>query len=243
MIPAVLGRFDVAAALGALRDREVNYQLADAPVPGWHGNWHLDEHCALIGTEPPGPPVPGGAWEVARSLVAAYEFSDPRIIRAVYRPEGTLLHRDMLLEGRFLGLRFYMGVRVTEVIDETHQGERVWGWAYQTLQGHLEQGKLRYEVVKVLETGQVALRIQAYSRPAPIPNPVVRLGFRLFGRRTQLRFYASVGRRLRASVQAILAGAPPPQPSYTRDGLVVAPSGTTSRQAARLSIDAHHPGE
>lgn len=45
----------------------------------------------------------------------------------------------MLLEGRFWILRFYLGVRVIGVIDETretaHGPERVWGWCYQTLQG------------------------------------------------------------------------------------------------------------
>jgi hypothetical protein len=52
----------------------------------------------------------------------------------------------MLLEARFFGLRFYVGVRVTGVIDEeraTGDGPaQVWGWCYQTLEGHLEQGRL-----------------------------------------------------------------------------------------------------
>lgn len=55
--------------------------------------------------------------------------------------------------------------------------ERVWGWCYQTLEGHLEQGRLSYEVIKHLTTGQVAFRVAGYSRPAPIGNPIVRLGF------------------------------------------------------------------
>ena len=86
----------------------------------------------------------------------------------------------MLLEGRFCGLRFYLGVRVTGVIDETRDGdggpERVWGWCYQTLQGHLEQGRLSYEVIKNQGTGQVTFHIAGYSRPASIPNPLVRWG-------------------------------------------------------------------
>lgn len=58
----------------------------------------------------------------------------------------------MLLEGRFFGLRFYLGVRITGVIDEERDAGdgpvRVWGWWYQTLQGHLEQGRLSYEVCR-----------------------------------------------------------------------------------------------
>jgi hypothetical protein len=51
-------------------------------------------------------------------LVGEYEFADARILRGVYRRDSALLGRNMLLEGRFFGLRFYFGVRVTGVIDE-----------------------------------------------------------------------------------------------------------------------------
>ena len=72
--------------------------------------------------------------------------------------------------------------------------ERVWGWSYQTLAGHLEQGRLAYEVAKEMGTGSVIFRVSGYSRPAPIPDPVIRLGFRLFGNWTQQRFYRNVSR-------------------------------------------------
>jgi hypothetical protein len=237
-----MGYVDVAAALEGLRGLGVNYNEADAPTPGRPGNWHVDHPRALVGQEPAGPPVPGGAWEIACGLVRAYEFSDPDIVRAVYRPGDELLGRDMLLQGRFLALRFYLGVRVTEVVDDTRDSERVWGWGYQTLDGHLEQGKLIYEVVKDLRSGDVELRIRAYSRRAPIPNPIVRLGFIVFGRRIQLRFYSAVGRRLRDSVQAILHGMDPPVPALTGEGLVVAPSGVSSHSLERLAFRSHHPG-
>jgi uncharacterized protein (UPF0548 family) len=239
---AMIEHVDVAAALDRLRGLDVNYDEADAPILEQPGNWHVDHPRALIGQEPAGPPVPGGAWEIACGLVRAYEFSDPDIVRAVYRPNEELLGRDMLLEGRFLMLRFYLGRRVTEVVDETRDGQQVWGWGYQTLEGHLEQGKLVYEVVKDLRTGEVEFRIRAYSRRAPIPNPIVRLGFAAFGRRTQLRFYAAVGRRLRDTVQAILSGAQPPRPALTGDGLVVAPSGVQRHPLERLTLHSHHPG-
>ena len=109
-----------------------------------------------------------------------YEFADARILRGVYRADSELLGRDMLLEGRFFGLRFYLGVRVTGVIDETGPDdgpERVWGWCYQTLEGHLEQGRLSYEVIKDLATGQVAFRVAGYSRRAPIAEPRRPAGF------------------------------------------------------------------
>jgi uncharacterized protein (UPF0548 family) len=239
----LMRRADLAAALDELRCRGLNYRESEAPTPGRPGNWHVDQHRASLGHELPGPPVPGGAWEIACGLVRDYEFSDPDIVRAVYRAGDELLGRDMLLEGRFLMLRFCMGVRVTEVVDQAQGGERLWGWGYQTLEGHLEQGKLVYEVAKDLHTGDVELRMRAYSRRAPIPNPVVRLGFMVFGRVTQLRFYRSVGRRLRNSVQAILNGADPPAPERTADGLVIAPSGSPGRPFERLRLHSRHPGQ
>jgi hypothetical protein len=95
-------------------------------------------------------------------------------------------------------LRFYVGVRITGVIDEERatgdSPARVWGWCFQTLEGHLGQGRLSYEVIKNLSTGRVTFRVAGYSRPAPIENPVIRLGSWLFGRRTQERFYRNISR-------------------------------------------------
>ena len=190
MRPSLLARVDEASALGSLRGRQVNYDPAHAPEDGSpEGHWHVDSGAVLIGHEPPGDPVPDGPWEIARELVTRYEFADERILRAVYDQDQDLLGRDMLLEGRFLFLRFYFGVRVTDVYDETQDTERgrerVWGWSYQTLRGHLEEGRISFEVIKNLGTGQVGFRVTGYSRAAQIPDPLVRFGFRLFGRHTQ----------------------------------------------------------
>ena len=113
-------------------------------------------------------------------------------MRAVYHSEDPLEGRDMLLEVRFWGLRFRFGVRVSGVIDELREVERrdvrVWGWSYATLQGHLETGQMDYEVWKWLDSGAVEFRIHVVSRSSRIGNPIIRLGFRLFGRREQVRF-------------------------------------------------------
>jgi len=179
--------------------------------------------------------------------VSQYEFADARILRAVYRGEDELLGRNMLLEGRFFGLRFYLGVRITEVIDakrDTHDGqEQVWGWCYQTLQGHLEQGRLSYEVIKNLGTGQVAFRVAGYSRQAPIPNPVIRLGFWLFGRWTQRRFYRNIQRRMYRLVHDARRSLPLPAPEIRTDGIVLAPSGVRRHPLERLALGWLHPGE
>lgn len=238
---------DEVTALNGLRDRGINYDPARAPQDGRaDGHWHVDSGDMIIGQEAPGEPVPGGIWEMGCVLVRQYEFAEPRILQAAYRGDAELEGRDMLLEGRFYGLRFYLGVRVTEVIDENRDEngvhERVWGWSYQTLEGHLEQGRLRYEVIKDLGAGTVAFRVSGYSRQAPIRSPVIRWGFRLFGRWTQQRFYRNVLERMRDLVGAAQRDQPLPRPLVRSDGLVVAPSGLSRRSLERLSGAWLHPG-
>lgn len=241
------GPVNKAAALDDLHYREINYDPARAPQDGQPaGHWHVDAGSTVIGQEPPGPPVSGGPWQTACQLVREYEFADGHILRAVYRRRQELAGRDMLLEGRFWGLRFYLGVRITGVIDETRGGaggaERVWGWYYQTLRGHLEQGRLSYEVIKNLGTGQVTFHITGYSRPAYIPNPLVRWGFRLFGRSTQQRFYRNVQARMNRLVQAAQRGRPLPVPAVLADGLVLAPTGVKPHPLERLAGGLLHVG-
>lgn len=235
-----------ATALSGLRHRGVNYDPARAPQDGRaDGHWHVDSGDIVLGREAPGEPVPGGIWEMGCVLVRQYEFADPRILRAAYR-DGELEGRDMLLEGRFYGLRFYLGVRVTRVIDETRDTDagpqRVWGWSYQTLDGHLEQGRLNYEVIKDTGSGQVIFRVSGYSRMAPIPNLFIRLGFLLFGRLTQRRFYASIQRRVRHLVQAAQRGEPLPTPAVRADGVVLAPSDASAHPLERAARGWLHPG-
>jgi uncharacterized protein (UPF0548 family) len=234
------GRPALADAVAELAHRVVNYDEADAP-PFVVDGWHRDRRVVELGHEPPGEPVPGGLVETAGALVNSYEFSDPRILRAAFRHPGDLVGRDMLLEGRFLVLRFLLGVRITAQQDEVREGpngpERVIGWSYQTLRGHLEQGRLAYEVAKELETGRVEFRIVAHSRRAPIANPLFGLGFRLFGRHTQLRFY----RHALARLQRLMADPPaPPQPGP--DGLVRAPTGIEPGRFETFTLRVPHPG-
>ena len=242
------GSFDESAALAGLRHRRGNYDPARAPQDGRpDGHWHVDSSDAGIGSELPGPPVAGGPWETGCVLIRQYEFAEPGIVRAAYLGDSELPGRDMLLEGRFFGLRFYLGVRITGIIDETRDAdsgpERAWGWSYQTLEGHLEQGRLSYEVIKNLGTGRVTFRVSGYSRTAPIPSLVVRCGFRLFGRWTQRRFYLAIQRRMRSLVQAAQHGAALPVPATRADGVVLAPTGAVAAHPVeRLARAWLHPG-
>jgi uncharacterized protein (UPF0548 family) len=183
-----LGNPESRRILDDLHDKSLNFDLADRGRDGWLS----DDYCQPLRPEPPGPPVPGGSWEVAQRLMRNYEFADPSIVRAVYYPDRPLQDRDMLLEVRFYGLRFRFGVRVGGVVDETREVDgrkvRVWGWNYRTLQGHLEMGQMDYEVWKWLDTGEVEFHTCRFSRRARVGNPIVRLGVRIFGRRQQVKF-------------------------------------------------------
>lgn len=230
----------MAAIVDELGNRGVNYDESAAP-PHVTDGWHQDRCAVVLGREEPGEPVPGGLVARADMLVNDYEFTDPDILRATFRQPSDLVGRDMLLEGRYLRLRFLLGVRITAALDEVRDGvdgpERVVGWTYQTLEGHLEQGRLTYEVAKNLTTGTVEFRIDAYSRQAPIRNPVYRLGFRLFGRHTQLRFYRAALRRLPTRISA-----PPERPHPGADGLVHVPTGTRPGRFEWLTLRVLHPG-
>jgi uncharacterized protein (UPF0548 family) len=191
-----------------LRNRPLNFdpqrRAASTPETGWY----IDDYRQALPAEPPGPPVAGGSWEIARRLVRDYQYADPAIIRRAWGGGDPEAGRDMLLEGRFYGLRFYLGVRVGGVIDGVveHDGRRarVWGWNYRTLHGHLERGQMDQEVRKWLDTGEVEFHIHAFSQRASIPNPIVRLGFALFGRATQLRFHRRACRRMKELTAAAL---------------------------------------
>jgi uncharacterized protein (UPF0548 family) len=179
-------------ALHALHEKPLNFDLSQRDGLTQAPGWRVDDYLQPLPSEAPGPPEPGGTWERARELMRRYEFADPRMIRAVYAPDSELEGRDMLLEARFWGLRFHFGVRVGGVVDARCERDgrrvRVWGWSYRTLQGHLEMGQMDYQLWKWLDTGRVEFRIHVVSRPARIPNPLIRLGFRLFGRHQQIRF-------------------------------------------------------
>jgi uncharacterized protein (UPF0548 family) len=210
----------VTRALAALADRGFNFDPDQAGHFTTANGWHVDDYAQPLPPEPPGRPRPGGSFEIAQRLLRDYAFADPAIVRAVYAEDSPFETRDMLLEGRFHGLRFHFGVRVGGLVDDelavAGRPVRRWGWSYRTLQGHMEMGQMDYEVRKWLDSGEVEFRIHAFSRPAHIPNPVIRLGFRLFGRRVQRRFARhACARMARLTAAAVPKGSPSADPPVT----------------------------
>lgn len=197
--------------LDRLRDLPINFDLERHDEFTRANGWNVDDYHAELPAEPPGPPLADGPWEAACRILREYRFPDPKIITAIYRPDRPLGERVMLLRARWLIFTFYLGVRVGGVIDDEITRpdggrERVFSFNYQTLQGHLERGQMAFTVAKDIASGAVSFRIHAFSQTSQIRNPFVRLGFRLFGRRIQVRFARRSLARMQGLVQAELAG-------------------------------------
>jgi uncharacterized protein (UPF0548 family) len=192
----------IRARLRRLHTTPVNYDPSAVDLQHPPAGWHVDDRCQPLASEPPGDPVPAGSWETAKRLISGYEFADPSLVRAHYDRDAPLDGREMVLELRALGLiRVHVGVRVVAVYDEIRELDgrraRVFGWAYRTLKGHVEEGQMDWMVWKWQDTGVVEFRVHAVSRPAPIPNPVIRIGFLLLRGHERRVFLDSTDRRMR----------------------------------------------
>jgi uncharacterized protein (UPF0548 family) len=236
--PWVVSRGDVAAQLSRISNLELNFDPSQLPMAA-RDAWHVDDYCHGLQREPPGEPTRHGPFETAKLLLNDYEFADPARIRAYYRADAPLEGRDMLLEIRFLLLRVRVGVRIAVVFDELREiggrTVRVWGWAYGTLEGHLERGQMDYQVWKWLDTGEVECRIHAVSDVAAIRNPILNLGFRLVGRREQVSFARRCGERMEWLVKSRLAADPVKRRPVPSTGILVSP--TPTARAAPSGFD------
>ena len=198
-------------ALAELADRSLNFDPAQVAA-AWPGSgWNIDDYRQPLPSEPPGEPVENGSFTIAQQLMRDYAFADPKVVRAVYDPAHELADRNMLLQVRFGPLRFFFGCRVGSITDEQRtvdgRAVRIWGWSYGTLEGHVERGQMDWQVWKWLDDGSVEFRIHVVSRRARVRNPIVRLGFRIFGRSRQQRFARRACERMGELVERELASA------------------------------------
>ena len=230
------GSARVQRALADLAGRSLNFDPSEIAAARESDGWHVDDYRVWLPSEPSGEPVPGGSFEIAQRLMCDYAFADAAIVRAVFDPAAELAGRNMLLQARFGPLRFLLGCRVGATTDETRtvgrRFVRVWGWSYGTLEGHFERGQMDFSVWKWLDDGAVEFRIHAVSRRARgVGNPVVRLGFRLVGRRQQVRFARRACERMAELVERELpaGGAPTPVSAEDPRPGTASPAGRGSR--------------
>jgi uncharacterized protein (UPF0548 family) len=194
--------------LAALAGRPINFDACRLDEYTPETGWRRDDMVESLPAEAPGPPEPGGSWELTRRLLTDYQLADPSQVRAIYDDQTPFEGRDMLLRIRLAGMHFDVGVRIGATYDRTRDVDgrpaRVYGWYYDTLEGHFEQGRMHYEVWKWLDSGEVQFRLHAVSRGAGTGPWVLRTGFRLVGRVNQLQFYRRICRRARRFTEAQL---------------------------------------
>ena len=204
------------ARLDAYTNAQVNYDFSRQNEYTSATGWRLDDYATDLPAEAPGPPEATGSFAAAQDVLRRYAFPPPNLITGIFKPDGPLKNRIMLLRAHFLLFNFYFGVRVSEVTDEAARAtpagpERVWGYGYRTLEGHFERGQIDFTIHKNLTTGAVQFRIHAVSQSGQIRNPFYWLGFKLFGRTLQRRFARESLRRMQEMVAAALAKTPQPQ--------------------------------
>ena len=195
------------AYLAELKDRTVNFDVPPEQMTHENG-WTVDGAEVTLGTEPPGPPVPDGLFERAKQGLINYDFSDPEIVVGHFDPNVPFVGRDMLLELKVMGFRFLSGCRVHSVRQESDEGGTMFGFRYDTLEGHIEQGFEWFLLSKNHESGQIRFRIEAHWRLGRFPTWWSRIGFLLIGARYRELWRRRAVARLRALARQP-AAAPP----------------------------------
>lgn len=125
---------------------------------------YWDYHSRIIAVEPPGPPLPGSAFERAAEAILHYrvfpEWLGSGVLNRAVEVGDTVGLRYRLLPG----VQLFFASRVSEVFDERNQERWVRGFTYQTLAGHPEIGAETFAVQKELATGAVIVSLHAWSR-------------------------------------------------------------------------------
>jgi hypothetical protein len=176
----------VTRALAALADRGFNFDPDQADHFTTANGWKVDDYAQPLPPEPPGPPRPGAA---SRSPAAHARLR----LRRPGHPPGRLRHRQPLRAARHAA----RGPLLRACGSTSGSGSAGWSTTSCTLDGRpcgagagaiapcrgtWRWGRWTTRSASGSDSGEVEFRIHAVSRPAHIPNPVVRLGFGLFGR-------------------------------------------------------------
>ncbi len=199
--------------IAELAQRKTNYGEPPENLTEEAG-WTVDGAESSLGFEPPGAPVVDGLFERAKQGILNYDFSDPRIVVGHFDPKSPLIGRNIALEIKVLGLRFLGGARVMDAREENTAAESVFGFRYDTLEGHFERGFEWFLLTKNHATGEVRFKIEAHWRVGLFPNWWSKMGFLLIG-----QFYRRWWRNLAPGRLKELARKPLSKPTAGPDGL------------------------
>jgi uncharacterized protein (UPF0548 family) len=156
--------------------RKIDPHSAGPPMAG---AFH-DLHRRIVAVEPPGPPVPDGPFERAARTIMAYQIFPGHIGDGIARRQPVEIGDTLGMLYRFFpGMKLFFASRVVEKISQ--QTSPIWrqGFRYQTIAWHPELGAETFCAEKVVETGEVRVYLQAWSRPAWWALPFLPLARRL----------------------------------------------------------------
>jgi uncharacterized protein (UPF0548 family) len=232
---------ELAERLRAARMRRRNFSATEADMTPERG-WGRHYSTAIIGREPPGPPVANGAFERAWPHIERYAFSDPRIVRGHFDAASPLSERVMLIEARVLGLRYLGSVVVAAVRDERDATRSVRGFRYDTLEGHFERGMEWFLLTKEHLSGDVTFTVHAGWQRGDLPNVWSRIGFRILAQRYQRAWHRLAHLRLRALLGSMNLEPLPRGSRLVHSGppLPVAPVQHAASGSAPAPITAEH---
>ena len=176
----------IRARLDQARTGRLNFDAIEEDMTGERG-WHHSYSEAIIANEPEGD----DRFTRARVALANYQFSDPAIVRAHFDPTEPLLGRCMLLEIQVLGLHYLCPV----VVNRVREAPGVFGFRYDTLDGHIESG-VEWFLLTKNDRGNIRFRVEARWRKGQFPNWWSRTGFTSLSGYYQRKWHRRAQQRL-----------------------------------------------
>jgi uncharacterized protein (UPF0548 family) len=176
----------IKTRLEQARTARVNFDAIEEEMTGERG-WHHYHSEAVIAIDEEGD----DRFTRARVALANYQFSDPGIVRAHFDPADPLLGRCMLLEIQVLGLHYLCPAVVNRVREEPG----VFGFRYDTLEGHLERG-VEWFLLTKNDLGEIHFRVEARWQKGQFPNWWSRVGFIVLSGYYQRKWHRRAHHRL-----------------------------------------------
>jgi uncharacterized protein (UPF0548 family) len=137
-----------------------------------------------LGREPPGAPLPDGAFARVARAVLAYEIFPAETVRGVLRRAPVQVGDTIGISYRLGGgVRLFFAARVFDRFDGLQpDGRFASGFRYRTLAGHPELGEETFEVAKDPRSGSVRVALRSWSRAGLwltwVGTPIMRLAQR-----------------------------------------------------------------
>lgn len=177
---------ELRTRLDRLPSRQLNFDAVEDQMTGEHG-WQHYHSEAVIAHEPDGDE----RMTRARAALTSYQFSNPDIVVAHFAPATPLLYRRLLLEIKVLGLRYLCPAVVHKVRDEPN----VYGFRYDTLEGHIERG-VEWFLLTKNHAGEIRFRIEARWQQGKLPNWWSHVGFMLLAGHYQRKWHRQAHHRM-----------------------------------------------